>query len=157
MFREMRRINQKLTQKACVDILKNNTSGVLALAGDDGYPYAVPLSYAYQGGKIYFHCAKTGHKLDAVANSGKASFCIIDKDEIIPNKYTTAYRSIIAFGKASVTADNEEILLALNLLAQKYSPLEKDKQKEIEKYLPGVCIIAFEIEHLSGKQAKELL
>lgn len=58
MFREMRRKKQVLCQEDCTAILTQGTSGVLALAGDGGYPYAVPLSYVYHNRKIYFHCAK---------------------------------------------------------------------------------------------------
>ena len=61
MFREMRRKKQNLSNDKITDILHRGTSGVLAVFGDDGYPYAVPLSYVYHDSKIYFHCAKTGH------------------------------------------------------------------------------------------------
>ena len=66
MFREMRRKKQALSQEACSVVLEKGTSGVLAVSGDNDYPYAVPLSYVYDGEKIYFHCAKSGHKLDAI-------------------------------------------------------------------------------------------
>lgn len=66
MFRKMRRKRQQLTEAECIDILMENTSGVLAVCGDNGYPYAVPLSYVYDNGSLYFHCARSGHKLDAI-------------------------------------------------------------------------------------------
>jgi len=69
MFREMRRKKQLLPEDACIAILQKGTSGVLAVLGDDGYPYAVPLSYVYHAGKLYFHCAKAGHKLDAIQSN----------------------------------------------------------------------------------------
>lgn len=74
MFYKMRRKRQLLSQEETTAVLNRGTSGVLALSGDDGYPYAVPLSYVYDGEKIYFHCAKNGHKLDAVRRNEKASF-----------------------------------------------------------------------------------
>src|SRR5574344_2695673 len=86
MFREMRRKKQQLSIEQVEKILKQNTSGVLAVFGDDGYPYAVPLSYVYTNSKIYFHGAKEGHKLDSIKNNEKVSFCVIDKDEIVPEK-----------------------------------------------------------------------
>lgn len=89
MFREMRRSKQQLPREVAVEILERNTSGVLALSGDEGYPYAVPMSYVYAEGKIYFHSAKNGHKIDAIQRNEKASFCVIDQDQIIPEKYTT--------------------------------------------------------------------
>ncbi len=84
MFREMRRKRQALDAEEMADVLHKGTSGVLALSGDDGYPYAVPISYVYDGNKIFFHCAKSGHKLDAIHRNAKASFCVIDQDQIVP-------------------------------------------------------------------------
>ena len=98
MFREMRRKKQVLPEEVCTSILNRGTSGVLALMGDEGYPYAVPMSYVYDDGKLYFHCAKEGHKLDAVRRCSKASFCVIDQDQIVPEEYTTYFRSVILFG-----------------------------------------------------------
>lgn len=99
MFREMRQKRQALSKEDCDDVLYLGTSGVLALAGDDGYPYAVPISYVYDGEKLYFHGAKAGHKMDAILREPKASFCVIDQDQIVPEEYTTYFRSVIAFGK----------------------------------------------------------
>ena len=84
MFRPMRRHRQQLSQGDCAAILSRGTSGVLAVAGDGGYPYAVPLSYVYQEGTLFFHCAKAGHKLDALRRCSKASFCVIDQDQVVP-------------------------------------------------------------------------
>lgn len=84
MFRPMRRHRQQLSQWDCAAILSRGTSGVLAVAGDGGYPYAVPLSYVYQEGTLFFHCAKAGHKLDALRRCSKASFCVIDQDQVVP-------------------------------------------------------------------------
>jgi len=98
MFREMRRFRQALSQDDCAEVLRRNSSGVLAVSGDDGYPYAVPLSYVYAGSKLYFHCAPVGHKIDAIEKNSKVSFCVIDKDEVVPEKYTTYFRSVILFG-----------------------------------------------------------
>ena len=95
MFREMRRKRQALSPGDCAAVLCRGTSGVLAVAGDGGYPYAVPLSYGYDGEKLYFHCAKAGHKLDAIRRSPKVSFCVIDQDRVVPEEYTTYFRSVI--------------------------------------------------------------
>ena len=107
MFREMRRKRQKLSKEECEEILFRGTSGVLAVSGDDGYPYAVPLSYLYENGKIFFHCAKTGHKLDSIHRNEKASFCVIDQDQIVPEEYTTYFRSVIVFGRIRVMEEDD--------------------------------------------------
>ena len=107
MFREMRRKRQALSASEVAEILHRGTSGVLALLGDEEYPYAVPLSYVYDEGKLYFHSATSGHKIDAAERSAKASFCVIDQDSIRPEKYTT-FRSVIVFGRIRVITDEKK-------------------------------------------------
>lgn len=157
MFREMRRKKQALSPEQCAEILSRGTSGVLAVSGDDGWPYAVPLSYLYADGRLFFHCAQQGHKLDALARSEKASFCVIDRDEIVPEKYTTYFRSVIVFGSVREVTDGAEKLSALTALAEKYTPNDPDGcRKEAEGALGHVCVLALTPAHISGKQAIEL-
>ena len=159
MFRELRRKRQALSRADCEAVLSRGTSGVLALAGDDGYPYAVPLSYLYEDGKLLFHCAKAGHKLDAVARCDKASFCVIDQDRVVPEEYTTYFRSVIAFGRIRVIGDDGERRSAVERLALKYHPgdTRENRNRYIDKEWAPLCMLEMTVEHLSGKQATELL
>ena len=158
MFREMRRGKQALSLAECKGILEHGTSGVLALAGDNGYPYAVPLSYAYQDGKIYFHCAKSGHKIDALRREPKASFCVIDQDKVIPEEYTTYYRSAIAFGTVREMEDGPEKYAAAEALGVKYYPADTAEHRieYIRNHWAALCMLEFSIEHLTGKECIEL-
>ncbi|MDE6585470.1 MAG: pyridoxamine 5'-phosphate oxidase family protein [Clostridia bacterium] len=154
----MRRFKQQLSVEETERILKENTSGVLSVIDCNGYPYAVPLSYVYADNKIYFHSAKSGHKIDAIKNCEKATFCIIDKDDVKPEQYTTYYKSVIAFGKASIVENGEEVLTAIKALGEKYYPShDKELNAEIEKFKSAFFIIRFDIEHVTGKQAIELV
>ncbi len=157
MFREMRRKKQELMREECVEILNKGTSGVLAVSGDDGYPYAVPLSYVYNDSKIYFHGAKEGHKLDAIEGNDKASFCVIDQDQVVAEEYTSYFRSVIIFGKARKIEDEEEKRKTLEILAVKYSPDQEGLSKEIEGQLKRVTMVELSIEHMTGKEAIELV
>lgn len=159
MFREMRRKKQLLTSCECEDILNNCTSGVLAVYGDNGYPYTVPLSYVYDNNKIYFHSATEGHKIDAVKRNPKASFCIISQDIIVPQKYTTYFKSVTIFGEINILDNNEEKMEAINKLSAKYSPLENEssRKEEAERGWNNFCILCLSIEHISGKKSKELI
>lgn len=158
MFREMRRMKQQLPEGECIEILKKGTSGVLALIGDDAYPYAVPLSYVYLDGKIIFHGATSGHKLDAMNTNEKASFCVIAQDEIVPEKYTTRYRSVIVFGKMRIVQDEKEMMELVDILAEKYRPgFEEEREKEIKLEFPRLCMMELTIEHMTGKEGLELL
>lgn len=158
MFREMRRKRQSLSEAEQRAVLARNTAGVLALSGDGGYPYAVPLSYVYEEGKLYFHSAKQGHKLDAILRDARACFTVIDKDEVVPREYTSYFRSVIAFGRVRILADEQEALRALRLLSDKYSPgFEAEREAEIEKGWAALCMLEMTIEHCSGKEAIELV
>ena len=159
MFREMRRKRQLLSMKDCAAILERGTSGVLALSGDNGYPYAVPLSYVYEQGKLYFHSAKSGHKLDAIRRCAKASFCVIDQDQIVPREYTTYFRSVIAFGCVHILEDDAEKRSAIEVLARKYAPEDNDENRAaaIDREWKPLCMLEMTVEHLSGKEAIELV
>ena len=159
MFREMRRKRQALTREACEAVLCRRTCGVLALSGDDGYPYAVPISYVYDRGRIYFHCAKDGHKLDAVRRCGKASFCVVDQDQVVPEEYTSYFRSVIVFGQRRVQEDERETRAAIEALALRYAPEDgADRRKAvIDREWAPLCMLELTIEHMTGKQAIELV
>lgn len=158
MFREMRRKKQALPKEDCAAILNRGMSGVLALAGDNDYPYAVPISYVYDGEKLYFHCAKSGHKLDAICRNPKASFCVIDQDQIVPQEYTTYFRSVIVFGKIRILEDDGEKRSAIEKLALKYAPDDtiENRQEAIDKEWKPLCTLEMIPEHISGKEAIEL-
>ena len=157
MFREMRRKRQLLPTKESVAILEKMTNGTLALHGDDGYPYSVPVSYVYADGKIYFHSATEGHKVDAILRNDKVSFCVVERDEIKPAEFTTYFRSVIAFGKARVLEDEDEKLSALRLLADKYSHGEAGMEAEIAKGFNHLLMVEITVEHLTGKESIELV
>lgn len=159
MFREMRRKKQALPEPECLAVLDRNTAGVLALSGDGGYPYAVPISYARDGRRILFHSARSGHKLDAIARSEKASFCVIDQDQVVPEEYTTYFRSVIAFGRIRILEDPEEKRRAIELLARRYAPEDAPANRDaaIDREFAPLCMLELSIEHLSGKEAIELV
>ena len=158
MFPSMRRARQALPPEECDEILRRGTSGVLALSGADGYPYALPISYVYDGTQIYFHCARTGHKLDAIARNPKVSFCVIGQDMVAPLEYTTHYRSVIAFGRMTLVEDTGEKRSALEQLGVKYAPMDSARNRAayIEKDWDGVQVLKLTIQHLTGKECMAL-
>lgn len=153
----MRRIKQQLSEEETKAVLEKGTSGVLALLGDEGYPYAVPLSYVYDGSRLLFHGAVSGHKIDAMRRCDKASFCVVDKDEVIPDEYTTYFRSVIAFGRMKILT-RDEAREAAKLLGAKYRPgFAEELAATVERNLEMMHVFALEIEHLTGKEAIELV
>ncbi len=158
MFREMRRFAQKLPDEEAVGILKNGKTGILGVNGDDGYPYAVPVNYAYEDGKICFHCAMTGHKVDAIRRSDKVCFTVVAADEVLAKERTTAYKSVICIGRAREITDHDGKVHALRLVGYKYSGNYPDLvEEEIAEACDRTCCIEIRIEHLSGKQGKALM
>ncbi len=158
MFRDMRRKQQHLSKKEIEDILEKRTAGVLAVSGDEGYPYAVPLSYVYKDNRIYFHSATSGHKIDGINNNEKVSFCVIDQDIVSPKEFTTHFRSVIVFGKARIIVDIDEKRESLILLSQKYLPdMDKEIMKKTSSGLEDLEMIVVDIEHMTGKEALEIV
>ncbi len=158
MFREMRRNKQQLSEVETVEILETCTSGVLAVMGDDGYPYAVPLSYTYQDGKLFFHSAISGHKIDSIKNHDKVSFCVIQEDKVIAESFTTHYRSAVVFGRARILEDRLEKQQAMESLVRKYSAdFLSQGQVEIAKDWNQLLAVEIHIEHMTGKAAIELV
>jgi nitroimidazol reductase NimA-like FMN-containing flavoprotein (pyridoxamine 5'-phosphate oxidase superfamily) len=165
MFRKMRRIRQQISQAECVEILNRATSGVLGLHGDDGYPYTVPVSFVYQEGGaglgiIGFHCAKTGHKIDAIRRNNKVSFTVIDRDEVMPRERTTKFCSVIVFGHARILEDEEEMRCAANAIGAKYSKGFEDLyMQETEDTIreDRLCCVEITIDHMTGKIGRQML
>lgn len=158
MAREMRRSRQLLTDAETISMLESCTSGVLALHGDGGYPYAVPMSFVYDDGRLFFHSARTGHKIDAIQRCDKASFCVIADDDVVQSTFTTHFRSAIVFGRARVLTDEAEKSYALRRIAEKYSPDYVDAaDAEIRGAWDKLVVIEFAIEEMTGKAAIEII
>ena len=147
----MRRSERELSFEQAVEILRNGSWGVLSTIGADGYPYGVPVNYAYDDGKIYFHCAKnSGHKQENLIFSGKVSFSVVTESEADAEHLTTKYRSAIAFGVAAKTVVDKE--KALRALVKKYSPdFILTGEREINLEGANCDVFVIEVEKLSAK------
>lgn len=150
-FRDLKRKDRQTDDKMISDILEKGEYGVLSLIGDNGYPYAVPVSYAYYNKAIHFHCAKSGHKIDAIRACNKVSFCVVTDTEVLPEDFSTKYKSVIAFGKAEEIS-GEEKKIALMKLIEKYSVGFIEKGRDyVEKEQNDTVVVKILIEHITGK------
>lgn len=157
MFRKMRRIKQQLPEAEALEILKTGKTAVLAVLGDEGYPYTVPVNYVLaDNGKIYFHCARSGHKLDALRRCDKVSLCVVAQDDVIASALETHFRSVIAFGRARILADDAERFRAAEIFGLKYCPDKAAVDREIRREWDALCVVEITIEHLTGKEALAL-
>lgn len=155
MFREPARSKQQLTEKECIDILKSEPRGVLAVLGDNDYPYAMPMNFYYdeEENKIYFHGGKTGHKMDAVAKHDKVSFCVYDKGYHKEGHWSLNIRSVIVFGRIRVV-ENWSVD-KIREFSKKYTSDLVYIEQEIELYASKTAVLEMEIEHMTGKLVNE--
>ncbi len=157
MHKDMRRFKQQLSTAVAEKILESGTNGVISLVDQDGSPYGVHISYAYDGkGHIYFHCALTGHKIDCINADARCSFCVVAQDHIVPEEFTTYYRSVIVSGKIKILTDKDEIHAGLISLSDKYCP-GIDPADEIARFIKSVMVLRMDIDRITGKEAKELM
>ena len=157
MFRPMRRFKQQITDDECKAILKNEKHGVLSLLGDDGYPYGLPLSHLYseEDKKIYFHGAKEGHKIDAIKNHDKASFCVYDSGYRKDGEWALNINSVVIFGRIKPVDDPDKTRQICTNLCRKFTDDEAYLQKELTHALPRVQCLELTIDHMTGKLVNE--
>ncbi len=156
MFRPMRRAKQEISREECVQILTDEKRAVLSVNGDDGYPYGVPVDFLYdpETDRIYFHCAKSGHKLDAMLANDKVCFTVYEQG-IQKEDWSYHVRSVIVFGRAKVMTDEALMREKIRLFGMKYYPTAEEVDEEIRKDFTRVNFIEISIEHMTGKLVHE--
>ncbi|MFT4106403.1 MAG: pyridoxamine 5'-phosphate oxidase family protein [Lacrimispora sp.] len=154
MFREIRRKDRELPMEESLEILKNGEYGVLSTSDQEGQAYGIPLSYVYKDDAIYFHGAKEGHKLDNISSNPKVSFCVVGKTCVVPERFSTNYESVIAFGEIDEVKE-EEKQAALMELIFKYSPdFVEGGKLYVEKSGSRAHLFKMNVTHISGKSRK---
>lgn len=160
----MRRKQCEITDKKKIEsILSRCTIGRLATNGGDGYPYITPVNYVYHGGAIYFHCARSGEKLDNIKREAKVCFEVdiplayLDLDYYGENPegcdVTQFYHCVIMRGRAEIVKEIDEKLSALNALVTSHEPQGRQFQTiTAETKAVSLCeVVAVRIESMSGK------
>lgn len=157
MFRKMRRYKQAMTREECLAVLKSQPRGVLSLLGEGGYPYGVPLDYWYNeaDGRIYFHGAREGHKLDAIRACDKASFCVCDEGHREGTDWPLHFRSVIVFGRIAPVTDHAVTREVCRRLAEKFTDDAAYIDAEIASAADRVLCLALTPEHMTGKRVRE--
>ena len=151
----MRRFKQAASEQECQDLLQSAWRGVLSVLGDGGYPYGVPLNFVYDDGKIYFHCAVEGHKIDALRACPKASFCVLSEPAKNPGEGWNCFTSVICFGHVREISDQAEHDRLLRLLGAKYFPEGYDIDADMVRNAPRALVLELAIEHMTGKHVRE--
>jgi len=157
MFRGIRRANKEISAETAKQLLKNERRGVIAVNGDDGYPYAVPINYLYseEEEKVYFHGACAGHKADSIRNSDKVCFTVYGNETVKDEPWAPYLQSVVVFGRCHAIADQERNIELVRRFAGKYYPDEQLISEEADRSGKAVRIFEIEIEHISGKEIQE--
>ena len=157
MFREMRRFKQQISKEECAQILREQPRGVLSMIGDDGYPYGIPLDHWYceEDNRLYFHCAKVGHKIDAIAACDKVSYCVIDNGFRRDGEWALNIKSVVVFGRMRIVEDEEKKREICTNLVRKFTDDKAYLQKELTNAFPRVNCLELAIEHMTGKLVNE--
>lgn len=157
MFREMRRFKQQVSEEECIEILKNTKRGVLSVIGDDGYPYGMPINHYYsqEDGKLYFHGAKAGHKIDAIKACDKASYCVYNDGYRNEGEWALNITSVITFGRIHLVEDEALALRICSELTKKFTDDQAYLEQEIKNSFRNVQCIELAPEHMTGKLVNE--
>ena len=157
MFREIRRKKKDIGAKAAEALIQCSRRGVLAVNGDGGYPYAIPINYFYDSGekKIYFHGARTGHKIDAIRACDKVCFTVYGNETVKEEAWAPFLQSAVVFGRCRLVEDGAKATELLKKLAMKYYPDEQTADEEIARAGKAAQLFEIETEHISGKEVQE--
>jgi len=157
MFRELTRKNKQLPHRECIDLLMTETRGVLSVLGEDGYPYGTPMNHYYhpEDGCLYFHCGRSGHRLDALKKEDKVSFCVYDRGCADQGDWALRVRSVIVFGRMEIIDDPAAVSDITARLSRKFTRDEEYIRNEIRLYGSGTLLLKLTPEHICGKSVKE--
>lgn len=154
-FRPLRRFRQAAAEEECLNILQTAQRGVLSVIGENGYPYGLPINFIFYQGKIYFHCAKEGHKLDAIRKNDKVCFTVLSEPERKEGEWWYCFTSVIVFGHIQIVEDPAVAGTMLRSLGAKYFPAGYDIESDLQKNGPQALILALTPDHISGKHVRE--
>ena len=160
MFRKMRRFKQQITDEECIRVLREAKRGILSVMGEDGYPYGVPVSHWYneEDGKLYFHGARSGHKIDAMKACDKVSFCAMDEGYREEGDWALNIKSVVIFGRArSFTYEEEpdKVMEVCIGLSAKFTDDANYADDEIAKVGKNVLCYEITVDHMTGKLVNE--
>jgi nitroimidazol reductase NimA-like FMN-containing flavoprotein (pyridoxamine 5'-phosphate oxidase superfamily) len=150
----MRRVDRALSEAEAKVILMGGEYGILSTASIDGQPYGVPFSYSFMGESIYFHCAREGHVVDNARENDRVSFCVVGKTQVLPEKFSTMYESVVVSGIVSEVSGEEKQKGLLELVKKYSGGYIKEGQKYIENDGDKTRVYKIVIESMTGKAKK---
>lgn len=151
----IRRQDRLLDEAAAMTLLATGEYGFLAMSTADQSGYGIPVSYAWEPGHLYVHCAPEGEKLRTLESNNRVTFCVVGRTRVISNQFTTLYESVLVKGTVALHLSDEEKMHALELLLDKYSPNDKEAGlKYATKSFARTQVFRLDIKTLSGKSKR---
>ena len=155
MNKPLRRKDRKLDHAAAAALLERGEYGILSTSDKENRPYGIPINYVVMEGSIFFHCATEGQKLDNITANHGVSFCVVGETELIPEKFSTRYESVVASGSADVVEDIALKRKALRALITKYAPDNTIAgEAYIDKLMDKTAVVRITVDHMVGKARK---
>ena len=156
-FCPMRRIRQEVTKEECIEILTKEKRAALSVIGENGYPYAIPIDFYYEASEhvIYFHCAKEGHKIDAIQRNNRVCFTTWNNGFQKEDDWALNVTSVVVFGTAELVEDEQKTVEKIRKLAMKYYPTIEEVESEMKKAINRAQLVAIRIDHMTGKLVNE--
>ena len=156
-FRKMRRFKQELTQEECIKVLKEEPRGIMAFHGENAYPYAIPLNQFYdeETGKLYFHGAKEGLKIDLIKENNKVCFTVLDKGFKKEGDWALNIKSVVCLGHIETLTDHAKVMEQCRKLAHKFSGTDEEIEADLKKNENHVNMLVMTIDRMTGKLVNE--
>ena len=157
MFRQIRKKKNEIGIDEAKKLLAEARRGILAVNGDEGYPYAIPVNYYYDDAeqKIFFHGSRVGHKVDSIKKCDKVCFTVCGPEMVKEESWAPFVRSVVIFGRCHLVENPALAETMLRQFALKYYPNEEMVSEEISMAGKAVQMYEIEIEHFSGKEVQE--
>jgi Predicted flavin-nucleotide-binding protein len=148
----MRRCDREIPLNEALAVLDSAEYGVLSLVDPQGKPYAVPVSFVRDDGRLIFHCAAEGRKLDCIRYQPIVTFCVVGRTKILPEQFTTEYESVLIEGIAEIIENEQQKINDLLKLCEKYVPDDSDAiEKMIDQNLHRTVVVEIRMTSVTGK------
>lgn len=152
MNREMNKKERQLPDAIVKEMLTGCKEGTLAMHGDHGYPYCLPMNFVYLNDAIYMHSAKYGYKIDALQSDSKVCFSVIVRSQVAPELFTTRYESIVAIGDMEFIEDDEERRLVMETFIDRYAAdFKEGGMKFIKGAMGKTAVLKMNVKEMKGK------
>lgn len=148
----MRRNDRKQDDDFAHKVLKAAEYCILSMVDRDGNPYAIPMSFVFDGNDIYLHGANEGKKLRVLQGNPQVCLTCVGRTKVLPDQFSTEYESVIVKGTAKIIDEPHLKREGLLKLAEKYSAeYSVEAVAYIERVLKETTVIRISIDSMTAK------